>query len=331
MRNKIILILALLLYSSTPLLLAQKQLSEQTQVSLLTCTPGKALYERYGHTSIRVKDPVNQLDVVFNYGCFSFNTDHFYYKFVKGETYYLLDAEDARSFLMSYQMEGRPVYEQVLNMTYAQRQELFNKLLINLRPENRSYLYNFVFDNCATRPYYLIKEVMGDTLLSDYEGWRGQPFRDFIRLYTGKGSWEDFGINMVFGKRADEPMTDEQRLFLPEELMNYISHAKTVDGISLVRSEHIGPFPAYIVPWWRSAFFGALIFAMIMIFINILDWHRGKWSWGVDLALGIVYLLLFGLVIFLVYFSIHPLVGWNWRLFLFPIIHLCSRLIYILR
>lgn len=335
MRTKIILILTLLLFSSTApwasLLLAQRQLSDRAQVSLLTCTPGKALYERYGHTSIRVKDPANQLDVVFNYGCFSFNTEHFYYKFVKGETYYLLNIEDAQSFLMGYRIEKRAVYEQVLNMTYAQRQELFDKLMINLRPENQFYLYNFVFDNCATRPYYLIKEVMGDTLISDYEGSMNKPFRSFIQTYTGAGSWEDFGINMVFGKRADQPMTNEQRLFLPEELMKYLSHAKTADGISVVKNEHIGPFSTYKVPWYNSALFGIILFASIMIFINILDWHRGRWSWGIDLALGIIYLLLFSLIIFLVYFSVHPLVGWNWRLFIFPLIHLCSRLIYILR
>lgn len=331
MRNKVIILLALLLYCSTPLLLAQRQLSEQAQISLLTCTPGKALYERYGHTSIRVQDPLARLDIVFNYGCFSFNTDHFYYKFVKGQTYYLLDVEDAYSFFMRYKVENRSVYEQVLNLTYEQRQNLFNKLVINTLPENRFYLYNFVFDNCATRPYYLIKEVMGDTLLSAYDGWTGKPFRQFIEHYTGVGTWENFGINLVFGKRADQPMTSEERLFLPEELMRYISQATTSDGIPVVRQEIIAPFASPITPWYSSTFFGALIFAIVMIFINILDWHRGRWSWGVDLALGIIYLLLFALVIFLTYFSIHPLVGWNWRLFLFPLIHLCSRLIFILR
>lgn len=331
MRNKIILILALLLYFSTPLLLAQHSLSEQAQVSLLTCAPGKLLYERYGHTSIRVKDPANRLDIVFNYGCFDFNTEHFYYKFVKGETYYLLGVEDTRSFLMSYQMEHRSVYEQVLNLTFAQRQQLFDKLIVNTHPENRCYLYNFVFDNCATRPYYLIKEVMGDTIISDYEGWTNKPFRTFIETYTGIGSWENFGINMIFGKRADQSMSSEQRLFLPEELMLYLSQAKTADGIAVVRSEKIGSFPKYHVPWYNSVLFGLILFACVMIFINILDWHRGKWSWGIDLALGIVYVLLLALVIFLTYFSIHPLVGWNWRLFLIPLIHLCSRLIYIFR
>ncbi len=308
---------------------AKRELSERAQISLLTCAPGAELYSRYGHTAIRVYDPANRLDVVFNYGCFSFDTDHFYYKFVKGETYYELGAEDAASFFTTYQLENRPVFFQTLNLTFAQRQELFDKLLTNLRPENCQYLYNFVFDNCATRPYYLIKEVMGDSLTSAYKGWEGKTFREFIHAYTGEGSWEDFGINMVFGRRADEPMTDEQRLFLPEELMNYLSQAKTARGISVVERQFTGEFSHPRLPWYKTWYFGAFIFALIMVLINIWDWERGKWSWGVEVALGVIYLLLAVLIIFLIFFSIHPLVGLNWRLFLFPLIHLCSRFIYI--
>lgn len=309
---------------------AAMPLSERAQIALLTCTPGSELYSRYGHTSIRVTDPANHLDVVFNYGCFSFDTDHFYYKFVKGETYYELGVEDAASFLTDYQIEHRPVFFQVLNLNYAQRQQLFDRLVENAKPQNCKYLYNFVFDNCATRPYYIIKEVIGDSILSPYEGWTGKSFREFIHTYTGEGSWEDFGINMVFGRRADEPMTNEQRLFLPEELMNYLSKATTIDGIPVVSRQFTGEFTHPRVPWYKTWYFGVLIFTIILVLINIRDWERGKLSWGVDVALGVVYLLLAALIIFLIFFSIHPLVGLNWRVFLFPIIHLCTRFIYLI-
>jgi hypothetical protein len=36
-------------------------------------------------------------------------------------------------------------------------------------------------------------------------------------------------------------------------------------------------------------------------------------------------------VVFLTFFSCHPLVGFNWRLILIPLIHLCARLVYLLR
>lgn len=47
-------------------------LSEQASVSLMTCGPGKALYASFGHSAIRIKDPAQQYDYVFNYGTFNF-------------------------------------------------------------------------------------------------------------------------------------------------------------------------------------------------------------------------------------------------------------------
>ena len=47
-------------------------LSEKSTVSLITCSAGEAIYELFGHTAIRVVDTENQLDIVFNYGLFSF-------------------------------------------------------------------------------------------------------------------------------------------------------------------------------------------------------------------------------------------------------------------
>ena len=49
-------------------------LSDKAEISVLTCSPGKELYSLFGHTAIRVHDPEQDLDVVFNYGTFDFDT-----------------------------------------------------------------------------------------------------------------------------------------------------------------------------------------------------------------------------------------------------------------
>lgn len=305
-----------------------KSLSENAQISLITCAPGEELYERYGHTAIHVCDSDNNLDVVFNYGIFSFETEHFYWKFVKGETYYQLGVEDTRYFMWAYAYEGRAVYEQVLNLTHEQKQQLYDALQTNLRPENCYYLYNFVFDNCATRPYFLIKKVLGDSLLSQYEGWEGHSYRDFIRHYTGVYSWADFGINLVFGKRANNPLHGEERLFLPEELMFYLSQATLPDGTRVIQDEHIQPFRFRHTPWYATCWFGLALFAFSMVIITLIDCKRHKLSKWIDLLLGVIYVVLLILVVFLTFFSLHPLVGFTWRLLIIPGIHLCTRLIY---
>ena len=323
-----LLIVIYILLSST---LAAMQLSEQAKIQIITCTQGEQVWSKYGHTAIRVIDSANKMDYVFNYGIFNLMADDFYIKFVKGETYYQLGIEYYQHFVSFYGSIGRTIYWQELQLTQAQKQQIFDALLLNYQPENRYYLYNFVFDNCATRPYHLIMDALQDSIISDYQGYYGTDFRQAISHYTGKNSWVDFGINLVFGNKADQPMTNEERLFLPEELMNYLAQAKFADGTPLVVKQHIGAFPPNTTPWWANCWLGIAAFALIMTLLSIYDRRRKKLTWWIDLILIVIYILLTAIVIFLTYFSCHPLVGFNWRLILLPIIHLCARFVYFVR
>lgn len=329
MRKHLLFIILSLLFC-TPLS-AQILLSDSAKLYLLTCTPGTEVWSKYGHTGIRVCDEANKMDIVFNYGIFSLMEDGFYLKFIKGETYYQLGIESYSHFVQFYNKIGRKTYLQELNLTPMQKQQVFDALMVNYQPENRFYLYNFVFDNCATRPYYLLKNALQDTIISSYQGYANQPFRSTITHYTGPYSWVDFGINLVFGSKADQPMTNEQRLFLPEELMFYLSEAHLSDGTPLVIHENIAPFEIDNVPWYADCRFGIALFALLMVLISWWDRKRNKLSWWLDAILCLVYVVLLAIVIFLTFFSVHPLVGFNGRLLILPIIHLCARLIYWLR
>ena len=332
MRNKRLYIFILCL--SAWIGVQAQGLSEEAQISLLTCTPGEELYARYGHTAIRVTDGANDLDLVFNYGIFDFNTDHFYWKFVRGETWYELGVSPYWWFMREYEEEHRPVYEQILNLTPEQTNILWDKLVENYQPENRKYLYNFVFDNCATRPYLMIIPIFignnAEGEWSDYQGAEGMTYRRFIQRYTQKGSWADAGINLLFGPKADQKMYGEERLFLPEELMFYVSKAHTADR-QLVKSEHIAPFEIASVPWYKTWYLGLALYFLFVFLISWYDRQCGQWSWWIEVAAGVPYILLLLLVAFLTFFSCHPLVGFGWRLLIIPLTHLCARFIYILR
>lgn len=328
-------LLIILLSITTLRLVASEEndylLSENAQIHLLTCTPGTEVWSKYGHTAIRVIDLEKDIDLIFNYGVFDLTSDDFYIKFVRGETYYKLGVEYYSDFDTFYSSIGRTTYWQELNLTQEQKQSVFDALLVNAQENNCKYLYNFVFDNCATRPYYLLKKALGNNIHSSYQGLKGQTFRKAISRYTGKNSWVDFGINLVFGRKANQAMTNEQRLFLPEELMNYVAQAKFADGTPLVKRQHIAAFPPAVVPWYAKCWWGIILFAVLMLLLSFYDRKRGRLTLGVDIALGVLYLLLFILVIFLTFFSCHPLVGFNWRLILFPLIHVCARFVYIYR
>ena len=135
-------------------------------VSLITCAPGSEVYELCGHEALRVRGVYKgqQIDTAWNYGVFDFNAPNFIYRFVKGETDYMLAGYPFEYFMPEYIDTGRKVIEQDLNLTDEQAVRLYEMLLEEGKPENRTYRYNYVRDNCATRIVDRIDSVAGSIL-----------------------------------------------------------------------------------------------------------------------------------------------------------------------
>ena len=97
-----------------------KASNDSIRVSLLTCAPGEEIYSLFGHTAIRYENPAQGIDVVFNYGIFSFNVPNFVLRFSLGETDYRLGASDYDSFVAEYTSDNRSVWQQNLNLNYVE-------------------------------------------------------------------------------------------------------------------------------------------------------------------------------------------------------------------
>mgnify|MGYP004443697945 CR=1 FL=1 len=148
-------------------LLPVKALQPQDSIrfNLLTCAPGSEIYALFGHTALRYQNFSDQTDLVFNYGMFSFNTPHFVFRFVKGETDYQLGITPYPYFESEYALRGSSVYEQELNLTPAEKWKLLSLLEENYRPENRVYRYNYFYDNCTTRARDQIERSIDGTVV----------------------------------------------------------------------------------------------------------------------------------------------------------------------
>ena len=120
---------------------------DSLKVTLITISPGEQVYEKFGHTALRVQELNGRFDIVFNYGLFSFEAPNFLYRFIKGETDYQLGVVETGYFLTEYAMRGSEVTEQTINLTSAESEHLFNLVKENYKEENRVYRYNFFFDN----------------------------------------------------------------------------------------------------------------------------------------------------------------------------------------
>ena len=206
---------------------AQIDFSDSLRISLLTCSPGPDAYERFGHTGLRIQDQRNpEMDVTFHYGVFSFNTPHFIYRFVKGETDYQLGAVYTRDFISEYHHRGLGMTEQWLRLDSAQSQEMLRRLLINYRPENRTYRYSYFFDNCATRPFHLINASVGEPLHYDTAWVKNITLREMVQEKTHRNNWLDFGIALAVAARSDQRAWFEEQMFLPEHLSLAVANAQ---------------------------------------------------------------------------------------------------------
>lgn len=207
---------------------AQIQFSDSLRISLLTCSAGPDAYERFGHTALRVKDLRQEAaDVTFHYGVFSFNAPHFIYRFVKGETDYMLGAVPTQYFIAEYNERGLGMTEQVLRLDSAQARDIVDRLIENYRPENRTYRYSFFFDNCATRPYHLLNASTDGMIRYDSTWVNAITLREMVQECSGTGNWLDFGIALAVANRADRPTTYEEQMFLPGYLSQAYDHALT--------------------------------------------------------------------------------------------------------
>lgn len=225
MKKTLLIILATIML--TTMKAQEMQFSDSAVISLLTCSPGQEIYAKFGHSGIRINDPVTKNDLVFNYGIFSFNTENFYYKFIKGETDYYLGVHPTDMFLFEYDERNSMVWEQILNLTPLEKRKIIDALIDNYRPENRIYRYNYVFDNCATRPRdKILNNVTGYVQLQNTT--ESKTFRQWVGGYVGHDTWLKFGIDMVLGMAADKTTQQYESLFLPEVLMNEFERAKII-------------------------------------------------------------------------------------------------------
>ncbi|HEU4471850.1 MAG TPA: DUF4105 domain-containing protein [Flavisolibacter sp.] len=227
---KKILFIAALLLNCFNQAQAQKD-SCSLQVSLLTCAPGEELYSTFGHTALRVKDPSNGSDLVFNYGSFEYGPD-FYMQFVRGKLLYYVSVDDFNAFLYQYQLESRSVQEQIIQLGCVEKQRLLQALLENARPENRYYRYDFLFDNCTTRAGDMVIGQAADSVVfENILPERPLSFRNLIHSYLDAGNqyWSKLGIDILLGMKLDRAVTNREAMFLPDYLLKGFDNA-TIGG-----------------------------------------------------------------------------------------------------
>ena len=303
----ILLILLLGMTQITPVRAAE---ADSVRISLMTCSPGSEIYALFGHTAIRVEVPSRKIDWVYNYGMFSFNTPNFILRFVTGETDYQLGIIPYPYFEAEYAGRGSYVVQQELNLLPDEKARLVEILETNYLPENRTYRYNYFYDNCTTRPRDLI---VGSLSHNDYPVTvpTQTTYREEIHKWNEHHRWARFGNDLLLGVKSDVPLTSREAEFLPDNLR------KSFDKWDRVYGTHylLAPQAEVNDDEGLTPLACAIIVAVLIVGLTVIGYFR-KWSllW-LDSTL-MVLVGLPGIILFAMLFSQHPTVNCNFQLLL---------------
>ncbi|MDE6645621.1 MAG: DUF4105 domain-containing protein, partial [Muribaculaceae bacterium] len=223
--QRTLITLCAILFSFSALRASQSATSDTTpdsgSVALLTCYPGHEVYELEGHTALRIIMP-DGTDMTVNWGLFDFNSPNFLYRFVKGETDYRMGAAPTAQFLNQYAREGRRVDQTPLHLSPQERDRLVWLIDSTFRIGSPVYRYNYVLDNCATRPVDYLSDAIGSPIqLTDTTALAsraGNTFRADMTAFHSHYPWYQFGIDLALGSLIDRPLSPGQHGFAPVSL-----------------------------------------------------------------------------------------------------------------
>lgn len=304
------IILFLLFFVVQPFVAQPSQLSEEAQVSMITCGTGEDLYALFGHTAIRVKDASQNVDVVFNYGMFDFNTPNFYLKFIKGDLNYELGWDYYNDFYRSYVAHNRSIVEQQLALTFEEKNNFWKNIWAEYNSDARYYQYKFIDDNCTTRALKILEESTNKKLEVNYHT-AGQTYRKILNDYLSKQYLPKLGINLVFGKKVDNK---SDIIFLPDHLMealnkdqNWGATERTIFESSTTPSND------------EFTFYGFLAFVVLMIAFS-----KRKVVQNIYLTL---FILLHAILFFMQVYSHHKEILINPSLIIFNFVFILGYLV----
>jgi len=312
-------------------------LSKYAKISVITCGLGNETYSYFGHTAIRVADPINNLDVVYNYGAFDFSTPNFVAKFAKGDLQYFVVVHSFADFINDYTSEKRSVFEQELLLSQDLKQKLFDKLNAVLLSEERYYTYKFIDKNCTSMVVDVINSTLnGNVIVKTAD--TDKTYRSILFPYFKGHFYDQLGTSIIFGTKVDQMGT---RIFLPFELkksleeITFQGHLLAGESKTLLSFEKETP-----TSFWNNIYTYLFILGFVVlahnkivdkIYLLILSLMGfffvgvGFYSFHQELAMNYNVLLFSPLLLILIILSLIKNKKWTYR---FALLHLLFLIVY---
>ena len=197
----------------------------------MTIGPGDAVWERFSHNALVIRDNRAQTELAYNWGIFDDHDADFMSRLALGRMLYSMQGYSAQTLLAQSRRANRDVWIQTVNLTPGERIELQGLVTEMDTEANRYYRYDYYRDNCSTRVRDALDRVLGGPIRAATEGTdTGTTYRWHTARLLQSVPAAYAGIQFVVGNRGDETISAWDEMFLPLRLKEHLEGVRIVDA-----------------------------------------------------------------------------------------------------
>ena len=314
-------------FKKTEITEEERKKYEEMEFYLITGGPGSLIWENFGHSAILLTTP-DSFPVAYDWGIFSFD-DSFFVNFAFGRLYYEAWATYGDYRIESLISDDRSVTALRLELDENQKKNLLSFLMYSTKEENKTYLYDYFKDNCATRPrdiYSWLTEGEFEEVLKSTpsEETLRETVERHLSLSTFPVAWT---ISYLLGPDTDKEESMWEACFLPSTLNSSIKEYQNNKDEIIYSSKNRNPVPD---KWSLKA--RSIIMGILLVSISLLPLTKKRWiERCCDTVQGILFFffgVLSSVLLFLMLFTIHNVTKGNINYLIISPLCLISSLLH---
>jgi len=302
-------------------------------VSLLIASPGEEGFYALGHSALRLKSPVHNLDYCYSYNTIEEPGPLFNVLLLAGQMRAAYEPVPYETYMERYRNEQRGVTEYMLNLTLHEKQELW-RLMDNQVKKGYTLPFDFMFNNCTSTIFRSVSSVMEK---ENFDYPQMEPLtlstRDcFAHIYR-QTPWLDFmGMTFLTAYAREQQPID---IMINPALWAQLLPKTDIVGLDGARRPALSEAPRTLLQnqlqvkpstWTPTLVFAILL--LVALLVTAAQWllHWRRLPRALDAILFIAHALVSA---YLLYASCTSMFGtfWNWMLLVFNLVPLLLWLV----
>ncbi|MDR2542496.1 MAG: DUF4105 domain-containing protein [Treponema sp.] len=196
---------------------------ENLTVKVAILGPGDPLYFWWGHIALVIEDSNTGRSLFYDYGIFSFDSEHFFYNFAFGRLLYSSGVSLTAANIEFYRRNNRSLAFYTLNFPPETRLKVKEIADSDMLPENREYSYHHFRNNCSTRIIEIIDLATDGQFKEKFDNMQSRfTLREHVRRHIWFSPAPNWFLNFLMGQLIDRPITVWDDMFLPSEVAKNI-------------------------------------------------------------------------------------------------------------